>query len=243
MKTVFTLILLSLLISPAAQAFNLFKVKGEHIVVSGGPALREWENYRAPSQRHDRWWGNFARAARVQMQILRAKHGPDAQITWLVYRKAYETRGREDETNYIDFVESIRDREDVRCKLIWFNTREQLLHYMNYGIDRSQLKIASFSFFGHSNKYCFVFDYSGEILGASKCYLHQDDLTKLNRGIFARGAKCQSWGCHTAEAMSKKWRQATGTRLRGAVGKTDYAECWVNNGSLPKLSPGGKWSS
>lgn len=243
MKTIITLILFSLLVSPVAQALNLFGGDGEHIVVSGGPALREWENFREPSQRHDFWWGNFARAARVQMQILRAEHGPNAQITWLVYRKAYESRGREDETDYLAFVKSIQARDDVRCKLVWFNTQEQFLNYMNFGVDRSQQKIESFTFFGHSNKYCFVFDYSGEILGASKCFLHQDDLTKLNRRIFARGAKCQSWGCHTGEAMSQKWRAATGTRLRGAIGKTDYAECWVNNGSLPKLSPGGKWTT
>ena len=142
MKTVFTLILFSLVVSPMAQALNLFgDASGEHIVVSGGPALREWENFREPSQRHDRWWGNFARAARVQMQALRAEHGPNAQITWLVYRKAYENRGREDETDYIDFVKSIQERADVRCKLVWFNTQEQFLNYLNYGVDRSRQKI------------------------------------------------------------------------------------------------------
>ena len=232
--------LLWILIAPTAHA--LFDSDGEHIIISGGPALREWENFRSEAQRHDRWWGNFVRAARVRMQQIRADEGPNARITWLVYRRAYENRGKEDSTDYVENVISVRDREDVRCKLVWFNTQEQLLHYLNYGMDRSEFKITSFDFFGHSNKYCFAFDYSAEILGASKCYLHQDDLVKLNRGIFSRSSKNKSWGCHTGEAMSRKWRLATGTKLRGAVGKTDYSECWVNGGTLPVLSPGGRWT-
>lgn len=226
----------------APNAMALFDRNGEHIVVSGGPALREWENYRVESQRHDRWWGNFVRAARVKMQQIRKEEGPNARITWLVYRRAYEGRGKEDQTDYVSNVISVRDRDDVKCKLIWFNTKEALINYLNSGMDRSQFKIKSFDFFGHSNKYCFAFDYSGEILGASKCYLHQNDLKLINRGAFARGAECKSWGCHTGEAMSKVWRSTLGVKLRGAVGKTDYAYCWQNGGTLPVVSPGGRWT-
>ncbi|MFT5470993.1 MAG: hypothetical protein ACI8UO_006126 [Verrucomicrobiales bacterium] len=241
MKAALSFALLFWILVAPAQA--IFDKDGEHIIVSGGPALREWENFRVEAQRHDFWWGNFARAARVKMQELRAENGPKARITWLVYRKAYEKRGKEDNTDYVSHVISIRDREDVRCKLVWFETKEQLINYLNSGMNRADFKIKSFDFFGHSNKYCFAFDYSGEILGASKCFLHQDDLKLLNRGIFARGAKNQSWGCHTGEAMSAAWRRTTGTRLRGAVGKTDYANCWVNDGTLPVVSPGGRWTT
>jgi hypothetical protein len=47
----------------------------------------------------------------------------------------------------------------------------------------------------------------------------------------------KSWGCHTGESMSRLWREATGTRMWGAIGKTDYS-----TGELPALSSvGGKW--
>ena len=55
-----------------------------------------------------------------------------------------------------------------------------------------------------------MFDYSNNIDSASKVWLHQDDLKKINRGIFARDAYVKSWGCHTGESMSKKWHEATG---------------------------------
>ena len=57
------------------------------------------------------------------------------------------------------------------------------------------------------------------------------------RRAFVRDAYVKSWGCHTGESMSKHWRDATGTRMWGAIGKTDYS-----TGELPALSSaGGKW--
>ena len=41
--------------------------------------------------------------------------------------------------------------------------------------------------------------------------------------IFARNAFVKSWGCHTGESMSKKFYEATGTRMIGAIGRTDYS--------------------
>lgn len=216
----------------------------EHVILSGGPALREWENFRVEPARHDRWWGNFVRAARVRMEQIRADMGPDGVITWLVFETGYKKRSKEDGEDYIPHILSVRDKETVQCRLVWYNSSEEVIHYLNYGgqgVDRSRLKIGGFDYFGHSNKYAFTLDYSGEVLGASKVFVHQDDLKQLNPGIFARNARCQSWGCHTAEAMSKVWRSATGTKLIGAVGKTDYAYCWQNGGSLPIVSPGARW--
>ena len=66
----------------------------------------------------------------------------------------------------------------------------------------------------------------------------QMELVKINRSAFARNAAVRSWGCHTGESMSKKWRAAVGNRMYGAVGKTQYM-----THELPILSsPGGRWT-
>ena len=39
----------------------------EYIVVSGGPALRKWEDYRVPEEQHDRYAGNFIKAAHIRL--------------------------------------------------------------------------------------------------------------------------------------------------------------------------------
>ncbi|MEY2545359.1 MAG: hypothetical protein QOG48_476, partial [Verrucomicrobiota bacterium] len=72
------------------------------------------------------------------------------------------------------------------------------------------------------NKACFMFDYSNHIDSACKSWLHENELVKIRRGIFAKNAYIKSWGCHTGESMSKKWYFATGTRMVGAIGKTQY---------------------
>ena len=233
------------LMAPTAEAIELFgATEGEYIILSGGPALREWEGFRSENHRHDRWWGNFVRAARIRMQQLTKEKGPKQDITWMVYRTGYEKRGVEDGVDHISNVISVRDRDDVECKLIWFTATDQLINYLNNGPSgrsRNNYKITGFEYFGHSNKYCFTFDYSGEVLGASKVFLHEDDLKRLKRGIFSRRAYCQSWGCHTGESMSQVWRRATGVKMRGAIGKTDYSECWRQ--TLPVISTaGGRWS-
>ena len=40
----------------------------EYIVVSGGPAVRKFEDLRRPGEQHDRWWGNFIRPARMRIE-------------------------------------------------------------------------------------------------------------------------------------------------------------------------------
>lgn len=211
--------------------------KREYILVSGGPSLMEWEKYK--SEPHDRWWGNFIRAARVRIQEIQAKHGRDADITWLVYRPGYERRGRrQDNENLISHILSVRDRYQIN--LVWFDRTEQLIDYLNRGRDRSRVKIANFEFYGHSNRACFMFDYSNEIDSASKVWLHEDELGRIKRGLFTRDAFIKSWGCHTGESMSKKWRAATGRRMIGAIGKTDYAHGHLRNW-VPALSRGSRW--
>jgi hypothetical protein len=115
-----------------------------------------------------------------------------------------------------------------------------VINYLNGGQPRNAVKIASLDWFLHSNKAAFMFDYSNEIDSASKSWLHENELGRINRGIFAPKALVKSWGCHTGESMSKKWRRATGVPMVGAVGKTDYSVMYRNEW-LPGLSRG-RWT-
>ena len=99
------------------------------------------------------------------------------------------------------------------------------------------MKIVGFEYFGHSNRACFMFDYSNLLDSASKSWLHESELSKIERRDFLHGAYVRSWGCHTGESMSKKWYNATGTHMIGAIGKTQFMM-----EELPILtSEGGKW--
>ncbi len=224
----------------AASAFLAFaatasaRADREHIIVSGGVSLFKWEQYK--TQPHDRWWLNFIRAARLRIEQIQREYGPDAQITWLVYSPAYKTRQREEPVPMLDIINSVRDAYGVR--LIYFDRGSDVISYLNSGKPRGQVKIQTFDYFGHSNKACFMFDYSNEIDSASKQWLHEDELGRIQRGIFAPNAEVTSWGCHTGESFSQKWLAATGVPMRGAIGKTQYM-----THELPILStPGGRWT-
>ncbi len=207
----------------------------EHIVISGGPSLQQWEKFkRAP---HDRWWGNFIRPAVTRFQAIRAQD-PNARITWLVHRPSYERRLRQNEGPLTSWITDTASKYGV--KLIWFSSPDQVINYLNAGQPRDRVKIASLDWFLHSNRACFMFDYSNEIDSGSKSWLHEKELNRINRGIFARTAQVKSWGCHTGESMSKYWKRATGVPMIGAIGKTDYSVMYRNNW-LPGLS-GGRWS-
>ena len=229
------IIALGLLVTVCAETQSQAQQRGEYVLVSGGPALRRWEDLRAPGTQHDRWWGNFIRPARMRIQEIQARD-PGAMITWLVYRKGFVSRSPEDRRSLTALVESVRDKYHVR--LVWFDSGSDVINYLNRGQPRSRVPICNFEFYGHSNKYCFMFDYSSDVYGASTAWLHEKDLSRINSGIFTRDAFCKSWGCHTAESMSRAWRRATGVPMWGAVGKTDYAN---PDGSI-RLSPGGRWS-
>jgi hypothetical protein len=210
------------------------KDPGEHIVVTGGPSMMEWEKYKI--EPHDNWWMNFVRASRIRIEALRNQYGPSSSITWLVYQRAYQRRQSQEKENLFSILQSVRDAYQI--KLVYFNSPEQLCAYLNNGLDRSVYKIGSFDYFGHSNRACFMIDYSNEIGSASKAWLHETELRqKLHRGIFAKNAEVKSWGCYTGESMSKLWYQATGAKMVGAVGKTQYM-----TNELPVLSTTqGRW--
>ncbi len=210
----------------------------EYILVSGGPALRAWENYRRAEHQHDRWWGNFIRAARIRVQQLQKTTNKQINITWLVYRPGYVTRASEDGDPLISNIESVRDKYNIR--LVWFDKSGDVINYLNNGQNRKQVKVSGFEYFGHSNKYCFVYDYSNIILGASRAFMHQSQLRNIKKGVFARGAYCKSWGCHSAESFCAAFRRATGAKMIGAIGKTDYSH--IYRGTMPIVSPGGRWA-
>ncbi len=199
-----------------------------HIILTGGPALRKWENYRVKRDQHDRWWANFIRASTLRMVEIRKAYGPDAAITWVVYRPSYVARSHEDGKTYTTWIDNLAAKRKVTLR--WVNSGDEAIRAINNHPSRS---VISFDYFGHSNKYCFLLDYSSKILGVSKAWIHQNDLGKIKPKIFTRNAQCQSWGCHTGESMNAVWKKYTGKTLIGVHGKTDYSV--VGQGRMPAV--------
>ncbi|WP_395751339.1 hypothetical protein [Prosthecobacter sp.] len=212
----------------------------EYLVVSGGPAVRQFEDLRRPGEQHDRWWGNFIRTARVRMQEIHNTAPAGTRITWLVYRDGYVRRGAADHESLTANVESV-PKAYPYIHLVWFRTTDELINYINHGTSgRSNLKISGFEYFGHSNKFSFMFDYSSDTYATSTAWLHEHDLRKISRWAFSGKAYCQSWGCHTAESFSQAWKRATGTKMVGARGKTDYSDMHLRDWHVG-LSSGATW--
>jgi len=205
----------------------------EYVILTGGVSLWQWEKYKA--EPHDSWWANFVRASRIRIEQIE-QQDPNAQVTWLVYKPAYIVRAKQENNDLLSHIESVRDA--FHTKLIFFDHGQQVLDYLNAGQPRDQVKICDFEYFGHSNKACWMFDYSNNLDSASKCWLHENDLKQLHRGLFTKDAFVKSWSCHTGESMSSKFHSATGVAMIGAIGKTQYM-----TDELPILStPGGRWA-
>ena len=235
-----------LLLAPwvAARDPNQSKEQsGEYIVVAGGPALSRWETMRNDVEPHDKYWYNFVRKGKFRIKELMEQRGRGITVTMLVFRPAYQSRQEEEGRPLIQWVESIREDNykklhDFDMNIVWFDTASELIQYLNQGQDRRKMKIANFEYFGHSNAHAFMFDYSNSVLGASTEWLHEDELGKIKRSAFAKDAYCRSFGCHTGQSMSQKWRRATGVRMWGVVGKTDYS---ISN-TEAIINPGGYWN-
>ena len=226
------LLILSLSVALSARAFSA-PAPGEYIFLVGGPSMHQWEKYK--TQPHDHWWANFVHAARIRTEQFRSQLSPDVKITWLVYKQGYVDRAEQDHQDLISLINSVGEK--YHFDIIYFNKGDEVINYLNNGQPRDQLKVAGFEYFGHSNRACFMFDYSNNIDSACKSWLHENDLARIDRKIFARRAFIKSWGCHTGESMSKKWHAATGTSMVGAIGKTQFM-----NDELPILtSANGKW--
>lgn len=210
----------------------------EWIIVSGGPSLIEWEKYK--SIPHDHWWANFIRGARNRLAELHAQAGPRDEITWMVYEPAYARRGqRQEKQDLLANIKSVRDKYNVH--LVFFHSQKEFLNYLHDGRPRDQEKIADFEYFGHSNRACFMFDYSNQIDTGSKTWLHETELTQINPAIFAPHAFIKSWGCHTGESMSGCWKRAIHQPMIGAIGTTSYADSDAP-GWHPTLAPHGRWT-
>lgn len=205
---------------------------GEYVLVVGGVSLHIWEKWKAAP--HDGWWMNFVRAARIRVNEIQAVN-PTAEITWLVFRPSYQSRGAQDGRDYMSDIRSVQAAYNIR--LIFFDRTSEVIEYLNNGQDRRSKPICDFEYFGHSNKACFMFDYSNNIDSASKVWLHEKELGQIKRGLFAKGAYVKSWGCHTGESFSKKFASIAGVKMIGAKGKTQYMD-----EELPILSStGGYW--
>lgn len=207
----------------------------EDIVLTGGPALRFMEHGKG-NLSHDVYWFNFVDASVLRLADLKSHAKSGEVLTWLVYRPAYAARSQE---MGMDLLTQIAARaKQTGATLHWFDSKEDLIAYLNQGFDRDKVKIASFDYFGHSNKACFLFDYSNVIDTMSVAWLHVKDLHMIHDDIFAEDAACKSWGCHSGEMYSQWWKGRFDVGLTGAVGKTDFA-----HGGLPELSNSeGKWT-
>src|ERR1700730_4226613 len=205
-----------LLVTLSSGAFAY--VQGEYVFVVGGPSMHQWEQYKA--QPHDHWWANFVHAARLRTEQFREQLPPEVKVTWLVYKQGYLDRAQQEHQDLIALINSVGEKYNF--PIVYFNKGQEVIDYLNNGQPRDKLKVAGFEYFGHSNKACFMFDYSNVLDSASKSWLHENELVKIDRRVFAHRAFIKSWGCHTGESMSKKWYAATGTHMVGAIGKTQY---------------------
>jgi len=226
------LALLSLLILAALPASAQSR---EDIVLTGGPALRFMEHGKGEVS-HDVYWFNFVDASVIRLKELKAQAKPDELVTWLLYRPAYAARAQE---MGMDLLGQLQEKaKNMGVRLVWFNSKEELVAYLNKGLDRTKVKISDFDYFGHSNKACFLFDYSNVIDTMSIAWLHVKDLRLIHSDIFARHATCKSWGCHSGEMYSQWWKSQFDVPMIGAIGKTDFA-----HGGEPQLSNSdGKWT-
>lgn len=213
------------LASPVAQAVD--------VVLSGGTALTSWEKLRGASQ-HDKWWGNFIQAAAVHIHHLKAAN-PKARIVWIVYRPSYITRGKEDGRNYLSVIKAAAREYGVQ--LVWADTTQQVADAINHS-PRGKDKITSFTYFGHSNRFAFMLDYSNDVMAASRHWIHEDDIGKLlKREAFSPDADCRSYGCYTGLSMSAKWKKSMGIPLMGNTDTTRYY--LVDKGEMPEGA--GEW--
>ena len=153
-----------------------------HVVMCGGPALKQWEGLRIQPDRHDNWWANFVRASTVRIsQIQQAD--PGARITWIVYRPGYVTRGKEDGKPYTKWISDLAAK--YKTKLVWVNTADQAIRALNSSPRFQGDKVESFYYFGHSNCFAWMLDYGNNIMAVSTEWIHETDLNRIRRDIFS----------------------------------------------------------
>jgi hypothetical protein len=154
----------------------------EYIVVSGGPAVRTVRG-SASSRRSSTTAGGETSSAPPACACRRfTRPRPQGtHITWLVYRDGYVRRAclraHQPLTQNIESV----PKAYPFINLVWFRSTDELIRYINEGgMSRWSTKISGFEYFGHSNKYSFMFDYSSDIYANSVRWLHQTDLETVS---------------------------------------------------------------
>jgi len=206
------------------------------VLISGGPALRSHERFKTAS--HDKYWGNFIDSALARVQELR-KELPNDRVTWLIFRPGYGTRGEDDNQDYFKIIEERGQKHDLVP--VYFDNKNQLFQLLKRDGSPERPKIARLEYYGHSNKKCWMFDYSNRVDGGAlePLVIHVDDLENISGTSFTPNAACVSYGCHSGEEFSQRWRMVVGRPMVGAIGKTDYSD-----GGKPKLSEGkgGSWA-
>lgn len=214
----------------ANSQFGHITRPGEYILVVGGPALRRFENLRRDGEQHDRFWGNFLAASNRRADELKAAGQlQNRKLTYLVYRPSLAARGREDGKPYLRWAQETAQKRGGN--VVFIDSKEDLISYINQGQSRSSTPIVGLEYFGHSNRYCFMLDYSADLYSASTSYLHEVDLHRIHTRAFAQGAYIKSWGCYTGESMSAVFRSFTGQTMIGASGPTNYEA--LASGELP----------
>ena len=218
------------LATPTAQAHDI-------VLISGGPALRSFERYRTAS--HDKYWGNFIDSAVLRAKELQTTLPPTDKIVWLVFRPSYQRRGQEEKEDYLKILEERGLKAGISP--IYFDNKKQLFTLLRRDGSNEKPKISRLEYFGHSNQKCWMFDYSNRVDGGAlePLVVHVDDLENISGKSFTSDAECISYGCHSGEEFSQRWRMIVGRPMVGAVGKTDYSD-----GGIPKLSTGkgGTWA-
>jgi hypothetical protein len=206
------------------------------VLISGGPALRSFEKFKKAS--HDKYWGNFIDSALTRAEELKKDLKPGDEIVWLVFRPSYTSRTAEDQSDYLKLIEERGDK--IGLSPTYFDNKTQLFTLLRRDGSKEKPKISRLEYFGHSNKKCWMFDYSNRVDGGAlePLVVHVDDLDKISGSSFTPNAECVSYGCHSGEEFSQRWRMIVGRPMVGAVGKTDYSD-----GGMPKLSNGkeGSW--
>ena len=89
-----------------------------------------------------------------------------SRATWTVPTQEHQ--------DLISLIGTIRDKFNIN--LVWFGPGREVIDYLNHGQPRDQVKVTGFEYFGHSNRACFMFDYSNNIDSATKSWLHENDL-------------------------------------------------------------------
>jgi len=214
-------------------ALILPSVKAIDVILTGGVALKSWENLRGKNA-HDRWWANFIRASTMQMSGIN-KRDPKAKILWIVFRPSYLTRQREDGKTYVKWINGHAVK--YHAKLVWVKTAKEAVAAIN-AAPQGKRRIKNFTYFGHSNAYAFMLDYSNDIIGSSTEWIHERDIKGwIKAESFEPNAVCWSYGCFTGLSMSRHWREALGIPLWGNTEATRYQP--LSQGRMPEGT--GKW--